>query len=139
MSAARRRSGRRAVVRLDALSATHNGGQRVRRRARGRHAGRGDVARVVVVAREKPAHFHFRPPVDEVGAAVAVVVGGVDVHKIQALVLEAFGRVAAAGVTFGVKDAVDEFAAVRNLRVYVTAGNDPDGCCPDWYVLKCGE
>ena len=49
------------------------------------------------------------------------------------------GHVAAAGVTFGVKDAVDEFAAVRNLRVYVTAGNDPDGCCPDWYVLKCGE
>ena len=35
--------------------------------------------------------------------------------------------------------ALDEFAAVRNLRVYVTAGNDPDGCCPDWYVLKCGE
>lgn len=48
------------------------------------------------------------------------------------------GHVPAAGVTFGVKDAVDEFAAARNLRVYVTAGNDPDGCCPDWYVLKCG-
>ena len=47
------------------------------------------------------------------------------------------GYVPSAGLTFGVKDAVDEFAAARNARVYVTRDVDPDGCCPDWYVLKC--
>ena len=47
------------------------------------------------------------------------------------------GYVPVAGYTFGVKDAVDEFAAVRDLRVHVTRENDPDGAAPDWFILKC--
>ena len=47
------------------------------------------------------------------------------------------GYVPAAGYTFGVKDAVDEFASVRGIRVHVTRENDPDGAAPDWFILKC--
>ena len=48
------------------------------------------------------------------------------------------GYVPAAGYTFGVKDAVDEFASVHGIRVHVTSENDPDGAAPDWFILKCG-
>ena len=37
------------------------------------------------------------------------------------------------GYTFGVKDAVDEFAAARNLRVYSTS----ESYLPSFYFLKC--
>ena len=50
----------------------------------------------------------------------------------------ASGYVPVAGYTFGVKDAVDEFAAVRDLRVHATREDDPDGAAPDWFILKCG-
>ena len=37
------------------------------------------------------------------------------------------------GYTFGVRDAVDEFAAARNLRVYMTS----EPYLPSFYFLKC--
>ena len=37
------------------------------------------------------------------------------------------------GYTFGVKDAVDEFAAARNLRVYSSS----ESYLPSFYFLKC--
>jgi len=36
------------------------------------------------------------------------------------------------GYVFGVKDAVDEFAAIWNYRVYVT-----EGWPRSWYFIKC--
>lgn len=47
--------------------------------------------------------------------------------------------------TFGVKDAVDEFGARKNHRVYLTstskagAFNGNDFVMQQWYILKCAE
>mmetsp|Transcript_22490 Transcript_22490/g.57984 ORF Transcript_22490/g.57984 Transcript_22490/m.57984 type:complete len:240 (-) Transcript_22490:197-916(-) len=55
------------------------------------------------------------------------------------------GYVDAAGQTFGVKDAVDEFGARKNHRVYLTstskagAFNGNDFVMQQWYILKCAE
>lgn len=38
---------------------------------------------------------------------------------------------------FGVRDAVDEFASARGLRVYSTTGDLCGGRCPNWYLVKC--
>ncbi len=38
---------------------------------------------------------------------------------------------------FGVRDAVDEFAAEHGYRVYSTREDDCQGYCPNWYLLKC--
>ena len=50
------------------------------------------------------------------------------------------GNVKAAGYRFGVKDAVDEFAAVYNLRVNLMWRNtkpELGGPMPQWYIYKC--
>ena len=48
------------------------------------------------------------------------------------------GYVARAGYTFGVKDAVDEFFAGINHRVYLSDYADAEeGAFQQWYVLKC--
>ena len=47
------------------------------------------------------------------------------------------GNCAAAGYRFGVKDAVDEFAAVYNLRVNVIWKNRSHLSLPQWYIYKC--
>ena len=50
------------------------------------------------------------------------------------------GYVPLAGNTFGVKDAVDEFAAKKNHRVYSSGyGDDRLGKHPQWYIFKCAE
>lgn len=47
------------------------------------------------------------------------------------------GFVPQAARTFSVRDAVDEFAGLRSLRVYSTLQDDCGGRCPNWYLLKC--
>jgi len=49
------------------------------------------------------------------------------------------GYVPAARAVFGVADAVDEFFAMRRVRVLKTVSYDPErDMAPDWYALKCG-
>ena len=38
---------------------------------------------------------------------------------------------------FGVRDAVDEFAAKYGYRVYSTREDLCGGFCPNWYMIKC--
>ena len=47
------------------------------------------------------------------------------------------GFVPQAGTVFGVRDAVDSFAASHVTRVYSTRHDDCEGHCPNWYFLKC--
>ena len=52
------------------------------------------------------------------------------------------GYVARAGYTFGVKDAVDEFAAARNHRVYISGQawmDEGSALMQQWYMLKCAD
>ena len=52
------------------------------------------------------------------------------------------GYVPLAGYTFGVKDAVDEFAAARNHRVYISGQAWMDAgsaLMQQWYMLKCAD
>ncbi|GMI43698.1 hypothetical protein TeGR_g2455 [Tetraparma gracilis] len=49
------------------------------------------------------------------------------------------GFVHLAGYSFGVKDAVDQFAAEVKHRVYLTNPEDGPGGLPNWYMLKCAE
>ncbi len=47
------------------------------------------------------------------------------------------GIVPPGGGNFGVRDAVQEFAAARGLRVYSTYEDLCEGRCPNWYLIKC--
>ena len=50
------------------------------------------------------------------------------------------GNVNAAGYRFGVKDAVDEFASIYNLRVNIIWKDrkpEAGGPMPQWYLYKC--
>jgi hypothetical protein len=50
----------------------------------------------------------------------------------------AYAELALQGVSnFGVRDAVDEFAAEHGFRVYSTREDICDGFCPNWYLVKC--
>ena len=49
------------------------------------------------------------------------------------------GFVFLAGYSFGVKDAVDQFAAEVKHRVYLTGPEEGPGGLPNWYMLKCCE
>ena len=50
------------------------------------------------------------------------------------------GNVNVAGYRFGVKDAVDEFASIYNLRVNIIWKDrkpEAGGPMPQWYLYKC--
>ena len=52
------------------------------------------------------------------------------------------GYVPHAKYTFGVKDAVDEFAAARNHRVYISGQawmDEGSALMQQWYMLKCAD
>ena len=52
------------------------------------------------------------------------------------------GYVPLAKYTFGVKDAVDEFASAHNHRVYITSRawvHHDAALMQQWYVYKCAE